>query len=205
MLNRGQSDCLRIAMTENFPAFWQWLHSVPVPQKSACGGRGGFVFFFQELRMRCPYALLKRKTTPHAPLNPRDQRDGWLITSEQEGNCAIRTKTSAAIEQRKCEGSRSDALQQSRPPQDPQVRWLASGLGPGQTADSGQHNQPGPPVATRDLWKGPFPAPAGSRPRWHTGAVVRHLASRRRRVSCRPPTLLETVKGGTGGGNRKKI
>ena len=82
------------------------------------------------------------------------------------GSGAIRTQTSAALKQRMCEGPRSTARQQGRPPQppsltssDPQVRWLASGLGPGQTADevlsflgppspdlAGQHNQPGPPV-----------------------------------------------------------
>ena len=84
---------------------------------------------------------------------------------------AERPQTSASLKQRKCEGPCSTARQQGRPPQppsltssDPQVRWLASGLGPGQTADevlrflgppspnlAGQHNQPGPPVATREL------------------------------------------------------
>ena len=80
------------------------------------------------------------------------------------------------------------------------MRWLASGLGPGQNADkvlrflgppspdlAGQHNQPGPPpIATRELQVGPFFAPGchqrcavlvGTPAAW--GA---HLESRRRRV-----------------------
>ena len=97
----------------------------------------------------------------------------------------IRTQTSASLKERKCEGPCSTARQQGRPPQppsltssDPQVRWLASGLGPGQTADevlrflgppspnlASQHNQPGPPVATRELRVGLFFAPAGCRQR----------------------------------------